>query len=309
MATYNGSAYLREQLDSILHQTLLPKEIIIQDDCSTDDTVLIIQEYLCHLPIQFEINPVNLGYVRNFELALSKATGDYIALCDQDDIWAPNKLKLLLSNIGGKSLVYSNSLLINSKSESLNTTLSQKLRNHFISTHSPLTFIYDNCVSAHAMLFHHSLIPYTTPFPSQLYFDAWIAANAAALNGISYIDQTLVHYRQHTNNTLGKTTKTKLSLFKKISLKVEKKASEHDSHAKIISEFLSISSLTNDEQNLLKSLQIAHLAFAHHWFNFTLFTLLILHRKTLFAITTRNPFSIALKKSIGLKLYRLFPFL
>ncbi|HEX5670966.1 MAG TPA: glycosyltransferase, partial [Sulfuricurvum sp.] len=139
IATYNGSAYLREQLDSIAEQSIQPFEIIIQDDCSNDDTVSIIQEYIPRLPIQLEINHQNIGYIHNFELALSKASGDFIALCDQDDIWEVTKLEQLLSNIGSSSLIYSNSLLIDSNGKSLNKTLADKLHNHFISTHTSLS--------------------------------------------------------------------------------------------------------------------------------------------------------------------------
>lgn len=309
IATYNGAQYLREQLDSIAAQTYQPYEVIIQDDCSSDETVTVIQEYLPRLPIQLEINPANLGYIHNFEAALSKARGEFIAICDQDDIWESNKLELLLSNIGENSLIYSNSLLIDSDGRSLKKTLSEKLNNRFISTHSPIVFVYDNCVSAHALMFRRSLLPQLFPFPHSLYFDAWIAANAASEHGITYLDQTLVHYRQHSTNTLAKTAKPKISLFKKIALKAEKKSLEHRNSAQMISDLLHISTLSSTERDTLESLKKAHLSFETSWFNLTLFRLLNRHKKYLFAITRRNPWIVALKKAIGLKLYRFFPFL
>lgn len=309
IATYNGAPYLREQLNSIAAQTLQPFEIIIQDDCSIDETVAIIQEYIPQLPIRLEINPTNIGYIHNFELAISKASGEFIAICDQDDIWEENKLDLLLSNIGDHSLIYSNSLLIDSHGNSLQKTLAEKLSNRFISTRSPLVFVYDNCVSAHALMFHRSLIPQLFPFPSTLYFDAWIAANAASKHGIKYIDQPLVRYRQHSTNTLAQTAKPKTSLFKKIALKAKKKSLEHQNSALIISDLLHIPTLTSTEYDILERLRKEHLSFETSWFNVTFFLLLNRHKKSLFAITKRNPWVVAFKKAIGSKLYRFFPFL
>jgi glycosyltransferase involved in cell wall biosynthesis len=309
IATYNGEHYLREQLDSILSQTIQPLEVIIQDDCSNDSTVALIQEYFSRLPILLKINEKNIGYIRNFEHALSQARGDYIAICDQDDIWEANKLELLLSNIGDSSLIYSNSLLIDSDANSLNKTLSDKLKNRFISTHSPLSFVYDNCVSAHAMLFSRSLLPQLFPFPKHLYFDAWITANAASANGIHYLDQSLVQYRQHSTNTLSITQKASLSFREKIALKTQKKRDEHTSRVEIINDLLSIVSLTQEEQNLLRKLRQEHLSFPKHWFNIIFFALLLQNKNTLFAITKRNPFILAFKKAIGFKLYHFFPFL
>jgi glycosyltransferase involved in cell wall biosynthesis len=308
IATYNGERYLREQLDSIAAQTLKPTQIIIQDDASSDATVAIIKEYP-HLPIELEINPHNLGYIRNFELALSKASGDYIALCDQDDIWETNKLDHLLKAVGVHSLVYSNSLLIDSKGNSLGKTLSDKLKNRFISTHSPLAFIYDNCVSAHALLFHQSLLPQLFPFPKHLYFDAWIAANAASLHGVCYLDETLVHYRQHSTNTLSITDKEKHPMGEKVSLKTLKKIEEHTNRVKIISDLLTIQTLNvNDKKDLIQ-LCAAHQNFHSRWFNINFLNLLLKRKSDLFAITKRSPWILALKKAIGLKLYCLFPFL
>lgn len=92
MCTYNGEQFLREQLDSILAQTYPIHELIIQDDCSTDHTADIVREYARQYPfIRFHANISNLGFNRNFQDALSKAEGDYIAIADQDDIWYEEK--------------------------------------------------------------------------------------------------------------------------------------------------------------------------------------------------------------------------
>ena len=201
IATYNGEKYLKKQIDSILKQSYKNIEIIVQDDSSADATINILKSYQESLTLH--INSTNLGYIKNFESLLSKAAGKYIAICDQDDIWNEKKLEILMNEIGTNSLIYSNSLLINSSGNSLEKTLSQKLKNNFIDSQSALNFLFDNSVSAHALLFKKELLCYIFPFPKQTYFDAWIAATAASHSSIKYIDDSLVYYRQHDSNTLG----------------------------------------------------------------------------------------------------------
>lgn len=109
MATYNGELFLKEQLDSILTQTLLPYEIIIQDDCSQDDTWCILQLYRKRYPKLIKIyrNESSLGAHQNFIKAFQYVKSDYIAPCDQDDIWMPEKLERLYWALveGGYSMV------------------------------------------------------------------------------------------------------------------------------------------------------------------------------------------------------------
>ncbi len=96
LATYNGSKFLREQLDSILSQSMTDFEVIVCDDCSTDDTVKILYEYAAK-DTRFNIHEheTNLGFKKNFEHILSLCKGEFIAFCDQNDIWEPNHIHTL----------------------------------------------------------------------------------------------------------------------------------------------------------------------------------------------------------------------
>ena len=86
MATYNGAKYLREQIDSILAQTIQDFELVVCDDCSSDDTWDILKQYSdADKRIKVFRNESNMGFKRNFEKAMSLCGGDYIALSDQDD--------------------------------------------------------------------------------------------------------------------------------------------------------------------------------------------------------------------------------
>jgi glycosyltransferase involved in cell wall biosynthesis len=94
MATYNGARFLREQLDSIATQTLLPYELVICDDGSTDATLEIAGQFAKEVsfPVRIYQNESNLGFADNFLKAASLCEGDWIAFSDQDDIWLPHKL-------------------------------------------------------------------------------------------------------------------------------------------------------------------------------------------------------------------------
>ena len=97
MCTFNGGRFIRQQLDSILKQTLPPHELVICDDGSEDETLQILHEAVAESSIKLRIyvNANNLGFTRNFEQALALCTGDLIFMADQDDIWYPEKISTL----------------------------------------------------------------------------------------------------------------------------------------------------------------------------------------------------------------------
>ncbi len=95
MATYNGALFLRDQLDSIARQTLLPAELVVRDDGSRDSTRSILEDFAQSAPFPVRIlgDGQNLGFADNFLAAASHCQGDWIAFCDQDDVWLPEKLE------------------------------------------------------------------------------------------------------------------------------------------------------------------------------------------------------------------------
>ena len=95
LCTYNGQQFLRQQLQSIQQQSRLPDELIVCDDGSSDQTVRIARDFAASasFPVRISENDHNLGFVANFEQAILLCGGDLITLCDQDDIWYPNRLE------------------------------------------------------------------------------------------------------------------------------------------------------------------------------------------------------------------------
>src|SRR3974390_417909 len=101
MCTYNGAAYLTEQLQSIAAQTVVPDELVVCDDGSTDATVSLLDEFrrAASFPVRVFRNETRLGAAKNFERAVRLCAGDLIFLCDQDDAWNPSKIEVLADAI------------------------------------------------------------------------------------------------------------------------------------------------------------------------------------------------------------------
>lgn len=218
LCTYNGEEFLKEQLDSLLAQSYKNIEIVAVDDCSSDHTVSILKSYAKDPRIRIIENQQNLGYNKNFAKALSLCSGEFIAICDQDDIWHHDKLSLQLAGIKNHDLIYHDSEFINRNGESLNLKISDKF--NFYRGSNPLVFIYLNCVSGHSILMKKSLLKDALPFPEGFHYDQWLAFLAASKSSVHFIDQCLVRYRQHERNSTDilaqKTNRSDRSVNRKI---------------------------------------------------------------------------------------------
>jgi glycosyltransferase involved in cell wall biosynthesis len=202
MATYNGEKFLRTQLDSIVNQTHSLVEIIITDDCSTDNTWPVIQEYKNRdSRIKAIRNEINIGYTRNFEKAIGVAQGKYIAFCDQDDIWHHEKIEILLKSVEGYGLCFSDSELIDEEGRLLGKKLSD-LKNVESYTNC-LPFLIGNCVPGHACLVNREALMKALPFPGFFVYDWWLAFYFSCAGKINFVKTPLVQYRQHQNNSVA----------------------------------------------------------------------------------------------------------
>lgn len=274
LCTYNGSKYLPIQLESILNQTYQHIEIVIVDDRSTDDTYELLKSYETKYPSKIRLfrNEKNLGFVKNFEKAISLCQGSLIALSDQDDFWNSNKIEAQVENIKENQLIYHDSLMINESGVSLGKRISD-LKNMY-SGGSPLPFLFNNCVSGHSILMKKELVNDILPFPNGIFYDWWIAFKATQIGTIRYLDKTFVYYRQHegtiTSPTLTAKTEdhivsTNQSILEVLDNSVNKK------YAGLISEILYLVNKKNQQL-----------------FHFKLFSLLFKYKEELFYISKKN---------------------
>jgi glycosyltransferase involved in cell wall biosynthesis len=208
MATYNGERFLEEQLDSVINQTYPAIEIIVIDDGSTDGTPGILKKYASrHSNIKLYFSEANLGYIKNFERGCRFATGAYVSFCDQDDVWRLDKTTLLMNAIGDCPMIYCDNELVDEALNSLHQKHSDlKKLQHFDNC---LYFATDNCVGGHALIMKKEIFIYADPFPVEMPYDVWCAFVATFYGGIQYLDEPLVKWRQHSNNTTA-FSKTKL---------------------------------------------------------------------------------------------------
>ncbi|HVU98769.1 MAG TPA: glycosyltransferase family 2 protein [Puia sp.] len=202
LGTYNGEAYLREQLDSVLAQTYPFLEIIAIDDGSSDSTVAILKEYSARdTRIKVVVNEQNLGFIRNFEKGCSLATGRWISLCDQDDYWLPDKIKKMVEAIGDYPMVYCDSILCDENLRPLGTRISDLV--HYQSFDDPRQLCVFSRMYGHATLITRDLFTRSRPFLKEVPHDGWLAYHATLYGGVLYLPEVLVNYRQHAANVFG----------------------------------------------------------------------------------------------------------
>lgn len=203
LATYNGSKYLDAQIQSILNQTYTDFELVIIDDCSTDNTFELLKNYKDSRIKLFQ-NDKNLGFRKNFEKIIQNCSGEYIAFCDQDDVWFSEHLQILLDNIKDNFYIGGNSLLVNENLEESKVTMLQSLGVDFIPQNQEEWFkflLFSNVFQGTASLVQTDFVKSLLPFSDNIKFhDHWLAINAAIKNKAVYINQPLLKYRQHGNN-------------------------------------------------------------------------------------------------------------
>lgn len=215
MATYNGESYIRKQIDSILTQSIQDIELVICDDCSTDETWDILKDYASKdNRVKIFRNKANLGFKRNFEKVIGLTHGDYVALCDQDDIWTPDHLDILNNNISDKMISAGNSDLVDSCGNIIGITL-KELEAFNIEYDNSLRLatsflLFRNPIQGAAMLIKREFFNKALPIPNDIkYHDAWFSVLSCFYGGLNYTDRVVTYYRMHHSNVTGHRIKKK----------------------------------------------------------------------------------------------------
>lgn len=209
MTTYNGEKFLREQIDSILAQTIQDFELVVCDDGSKDSTIEILEEYQ-HSDKRIKIykNESNLGFKNNFEKAISLCDGEYIALCDQDDIWSPNHLEILKDAIKDKILACGNAELIDKDGNSLGTTFWEQEAFDSVPSSdlgkAKSILLFRGSYQGAAMMIKRQIVKTALPIPEKYTFhDSWLALVACFCGGIACVDIPILKYRRIEESVTG----------------------------------------------------------------------------------------------------------
>lgn len=216
MATYNGEKYILKQLLSLVHLKYPNYEIVISDDGSTDNTIQIIKSMQKKYPIILVHNKGKHGLNENFHNAIKHTSGEYIALCDQDDIWLSDKLDNLLERIDNFDIIYGNVKVIDSNDKNHPwPIMHDAYENSKHRYYQFRDFVYENLMLGCASLIRRDLIKAYLPIPAGvIYHDWWFVLNAIKNGrGICYIDVPVIKYRQHDSNT-AKMTFEKVDFYK-----------------------------------------------------------------------------------------------
>ncbi len=200
MATYNGTRYLHQQLQSVLHELLPGDELIIVDDGSQDGTLALL-ESLDSAEVRVIRNPVNVGVSATFERGLYLSKNEFIFLCDQDDVWLPGKRSAIVAAFeqDPKALVViSDAQVIDAQGLVIAQSF---MANRHGFNGSVMATVWRNRYLGCAMAFRRSLLAAALPVPRQApMHDMWFGAIGRMTGGVVYLSIPLLQYRRHTGN-------------------------------------------------------------------------------------------------------------
>jgi hypothetical protein len=217
LATYNGSRFIRQQVESIQRQSYGQWTLYIRDDGSRDDTVAIEQEIAAadHRIRLVQDTLGNQGAIGNFAALMEfslEAGADYVFFADQDDVWLPEKVSLMLEAMRRLEVEVGKEgpILVHSDLSVVNDELEQRAESFMrYSKLMPVTddlgvLLCQNRVTGCAAVINRNLLELASPLPKEvLMHDWWLAQLAAAAGRIGFVADTLVKYRQHGGNVLG----------------------------------------------------------------------------------------------------------
>lgn len=227
---YNGSAFIKEQISSVLLSQLDEIEVkfIIINDASDSDETRYLREILPSNHIYIE-NEVNLGVIKSIEKGLQHSTSPYVMLCDQDDVWLPNKIKDSLSKLmtteeDKPTLVFTDLKIVGTKLEELHPSMLSYYRYSYEKFYPSILF--QNIVTGCTVIMNRKLIDLALPFPNNIpMHDHWLACCAAFMGKLVCLNSSTILYRQHGNNQIGAPLGSKFGkiLFLKKTLKIHQR--------------------------------------------------------------------------------------
>ena len=218
LATYNGAAYLAPQLDSLLAQTHGAFRLLVSDDGSSDDTWAILRRYESAFGGRMVLLPQGApsgGVARNFERLMRASAADgvaaWVAFCDQDDVWLPEKLARQLAAMrtleaqagtGAPCLVHSDLTVVDQDLQVLGPSFAayQRIPPADI---RPLTLLSVNQVTGCATLINRALLHLALPLPAEVVMHDWWLALLSGSGARQFLPEALMLYRQHGRNQIG----------------------------------------------------------------------------------------------------------
>jgi glycosyltransferase involved in cell wall biosynthesis len=216
LCTYNGERFLSEQLDSIAGQTRPPDELVVRDDASEDETLEILDRFSrdAPFPVLIDAATERFGVVRNFDRVLESCSGDLIFLCDQDDVWQPDKIERMVERFQERpavGLVATDATLVDESLQPLGRTLwsdrfETETRSRAVRKGAVEVILNHDVVTGATMAFRSKYLETIRPIPEgmpNLIHDKWIAFVIACQAEVEFLPECLTLYRQHAGQQIG----------------------------------------------------------------------------------------------------------
>lgn len=215
MATYNGSSYVREMIDSVLAQDYTDFRLVLSDDCSKDDTAQILEEYAQKYPnrVTHYRSGLRFGNAQSHFMYLLQHFHDtpYMMFCDQDDYWHPDKMSKTFRKMqeiekeGMPAMVHTDLRVVDGGLKEMDPSFMHfsKLRGDRLALNQLLV---QNVVTGCTMMVNRNLAELASdhlPEGKMLMHDWWLAMIAAAMGTAGYLNEATIDYRQHGNNVVG----------------------------------------------------------------------------------------------------------
>ena len=244
LATYNGERFLAQQLQSIIDQTYSNLEIIICDDASSDGTKNIIQSFANKdARIKFYFNEKNIGLNKNFEAGFLKASGNFIAIADQDDIWKNIKIETQLELFTSDNIILTHSASVLFRDDRLPVHKLEAKNFIPMTGNDPRRLLLRNSISGHNIIIRKDLLQHIIPIPEGIYYDWWICETATCFGIIAATTKILAYQRKHNNNVTLSNRKTNRQTFK-----------EYIERKKALESFLTIRALPPEVRSFTQKL-------------------------------------------------------
>lgn len=220
LATYDGADFLAEQLESLRRQTMLPDELVVVDDASTDGTQDILRAFAATapFPVELVLRDEHLGTWATFEEGLRRAVGDIILICDQDDRWRADKIEVLTTRLCRRPdalMAFSDATLIDAAGTTIGRSRwrvagfsPRQMRAVDLDPFGPL--LTRQAVSGCTLAIRAELLAALLPFPGDIHpglpvmmYDRWISLVASAAASVVTVPEPLVEYRIHPGQQIG----------------------------------------------------------------------------------------------------------
>ena len=211
MCTYNGEKYVEDQIRSILAQTREVDEIVVGDDGSSDGTVREAEGALRKSRAAWRVirNEKNLGYRKNFENVIRHTTGDVVFLCDQDDVWLPEKVETMMAAMESDPsclMAFSDAYVTDAKLQiqrgsQWDAACYTENRPRFPDMMDLLLSGY--YVTGACACIRRDLFERCSDFSEIWIHDGWLAVHAALYGTLTPVPEKLLYYRQHGDNQIG----------------------------------------------------------------------------------------------------------